>query len=74
MRDAFAAWKEGIPAVVLVHEPFVNLAKAQFQALGAKDPTMLVYKQDAPALESDEESTEKARQVAAEVVRLLSRN
>ena len=61
-----------MPAVVLVHEPFVNLAKAQFQALGAKDPTMLVYKQDAPALESDEESTEKARKVAAEVVRLLS--
>ena len=63
-----------MPAVVLVHEPFVNLAKAQFQALGAKDPTMLVYKQDAPALESDEESADKARQVAAEVVRLLSRN
>jgi hypothetical protein len=61
-----------MPAVVLVHEPFVNLAKAQFQALGAKDPTMLVYKQDAPALESDEESADKARHVAAEVVRLLS--
>jgi hypothetical protein len=74
VRDAFAAWKEGIPVVVLVHEPFVTLAKAQFQALGAKDPTMLVYKQDAPALESDEESTDKARKVAAEVVRLLSRN
>jgi ketosteroid isomerase-like protein len=74
VRDAFAAWKEGMPAVVLVHEPFVNLAKAQFQALGANDPTMLVYKQDAPALESDEESADKARQVAAEVVRLLSRN
>jgi hypothetical protein len=74
VRDAFAAWKEGMPAVVLVHEPFVNLAKAQFQALGARDPTMLVYKQDAPALESDEESASKARQVAAEVVRLLSRN
>jgi len=62
-----------MPAVVLVHEPFVTLAKAQFQALGAKDPMMLVYKQDAPALESDEDSTNKARKVAAEVVRLLSR-
>ncbi len=62
-----------MPAVVLVHEPFVALAKAQFQALGAKDPMMLVYKQDAPALESDEDSTNKARKVAAEVVRLLSR-
>ncbi len=62
-----------MPAVVLVHEPFVNLAKAQFQALGAKDPTMLVYKQDAPALESVDEIDDKARKVAAEVVRLLSR-
>ena len=74
MRDAFAAWKEGMPAVVLVHEPFVNLAKAQFQALGAKDPTMLVYKQDAPALESIDEIEDKARKVATEVVRLLSQN
>jgi len=73
VRDAFAAWKTGMPAVVLVHEPFVALAKAQFNALGAKDPTMLVYKQDAPALESAEEIAEKARRVAAQVVTLLSR-
>ena len=72
MRDAFHAWTLGIPAVVLVHEPFATLAKAQCQALGAKDPVTLVYKQDAPARESDEESTAKARHVAAEVVRLLS--
>jgi hypothetical protein len=72
VRDAFAAWKLGIPAVVLVHEPFAVLARAQCQSLGAKDPTILVYKQDAPALESDEVSTAKARQVAAEVVRILS--
>ena len=58
--------------MVLVHEPFATLAKAQCQSLGAKDPTTLVYKQDAPALESDEQSIEKARHVAAEVVRLLS--
>jgi hypothetical protein len=62
-----------MPAVVLVHEPFVTLARAQFQALGAQDPTMLVYKQDAPALESADEIADKARRVAAEVVRLLSR-
>ena len=72
MRDAFQAWKQGIPAVVLVHEPFATLAKAQCQALGAKDPVTLVYKQDAPARESDEESTAKARQVAADVMRLLT--
>ena len=59
--------------MVLVHEPFVTLAKAQCQALGAKDPTLLVYQQDAPARESDEQSTDKARHVAAEVVKLLSR-
>jgi hypothetical protein len=72
VRDAFAAWKQGIPAVVLVHEPFATLAKAQCNSLGAKDPTTLVYKQDAPARESEEESMEKARGVAVEIVRLLS--
>ncbi|MBI3918602.1 MAG: hypothetical protein HY322_16540 [Betaproteobacteria bacterium] len=72
MRDAFEAWKAGIPAVVLVHDPFVTLAKVQCQMLGTRDPVMLVYQQDAPALESDEESAGKARRVAAEVVRLLS--
>jgi hypothetical protein len=61
-----------MPAVVLVHEPFVTLAKAQCQALGAKDPVILVYKQDAPARESEAESAEKAKRVAAEVVKLLS--
>lgn len=74
MRDAFEAWKQGIPAVVLVHEPFAILATAQCQSLGATNPTILVYKQDAPASDSDAESTEKARQVAAEVVGLLSRS
>ena len=72
MRDAFAAWKVGIPAVVLVHEPFATLAKTQCQVLGAKDPLILVYQQDAPARESDEDSEAKAREVAADVVRLLS--
>ena len=72
MRDAYAAWKEGIPAVVLVHEPFANLARAQCQSLGAKDPLIVVYKQDAPALESDAQSDEKARGVAADLLKILS--
>ena len=73
MRDAFQAWKEGIPAVVLIHEPFATLAKAQCQSLGARDPMTLVYKQDAPARESDEESIAKARLVSSQIVELLSR-
>ena len=72
MRDAFAAWKEGLPAVVLVHEPFANLARAQCQSLGAREPLILVYKQDAPALESDAQSEAKAHGVAAEVLKILS--
>jgi len=60
-----------MPAVVLVHEPFANLARAQCQSLGARAPLILVYKQDAPALESDEQSEDKARGVAAELVKLL---
>jgi len=58
--------------VVLVHEPFATLAKTQCQILGAKDPVVLVYKQDVPARESDDDSETKAREVAADVVRLLS--
>ena len=61
-----------MPAVVLVHEPFAVLARTQCQMLGAKDPVILVYKQDAPALESDQESREKARVVAQQVIQLLS--
>ena len=72
MRDAFAAWKEGIPAVVLVHEPFETLARAQCQSLGAREPMIIVYKQDAPALESDAQCEQKARAVAAEVLKVLS--
>ena len=58
--------------MVLVHEPFATLAKAQCQMLGAKDPVVLVYKQDVPTRESDDDSETKAREVAADVVRLLS--
>ena len=59
-------------AVVLVHEPFANLAKAQCQSLGAEAPLIVVYKQDAPALESDAMSDDKARGVAAKVLEVLS--
>ena len=72
MRDAYAGWKQGIPAVVLVHEPFATLARVQCQTLGAKDPVILVYKQDAPARDTVDETVAKANDVAAEIVRLLS--
>ena len=58
--------------MVLVHEPFANLAKAQCQSLGAREPTIIVYKQDAPALESDVVSEAKAREVAGDVLRIFS--
>lgn len=72
MRDALQAWKQGLPAVVLVHQPFATLARAQCQALGARNPLILVYPQDVPALESDADSRDKAAQVAAEALRLLA--
>jgi hypothetical protein len=59
-------------AVVLVHEPFANLARAQCQSLGAQAPLIIVYKQDAPALESDAQSEDKAHGVASEVLKTLS--
>ena len=58
--------------MVLVHEPFATLAQAQCQMLGEKDPVVLVYKQDVPTRESNDDSETKAREVAADVVRLLS--
>ncbi len=71
MRDAFAAWKIGLPAVVLVHEPFTTLAQAQFQALGAKDPVMVVYPQDVPAKESQQDLSAKAERVVGEITKML---
>ena len=61
-----------MPAVVLVHEPFANLARAQCQSVGAESPSIIVYRQDAPALESDAASDDKARGVAAQVLEVLS--
>lgn len=71
MRDALAAWKLGIPAVVLVHEPFATIAKVQCETLGARDPLIAVYRQDAPAFESAQQVADKAQAVAAEVLKLL---
>ena len=72
MRDAHAAWKQGIPAVLLIHPPFTKLAEAQCRMLGATDPMTLVYAQDAPARESDADIAAKAKRVAGEIVHLLS--
>lgn len=57
--------------MVLVHAPFATVAKVQCELLGAKDPLIVVYKQDAPAFESDEASERKAADVATEVFQLL---
>ena len=59
--------------MVLVHEPFATLARTQSQVLGASDPLILVYKQDAPALETDAESRAKAEEVASATISLLTR-
>lgn len=58
--------------MVLVHEPFATLARAQCQSLGARAPLIVVYKQDAPAMESDAQSDAKASEVAAAVLKTLS--
>ena len=60
-----------MPAVVLVHEPFATLAAAQCQSLGAREPLIVVYEQDAPARDSEQELDAKASSVAAEVLRIL---
>jgi hypothetical protein len=40
VRDAFAAWKQGLPAVVLVHEPFATLAELNSLWSTAPDGSM----------------------------------
>ena len=57
---------------MLVHEPFAILANAQCQSLGARNPIVIVYKQDVPARDSDEELDAKAHTLAKEVLRVLS--
>lgn len=59
-----------MPAVVHVHEPFAILAMARNARASWRRNQ--VCKQDARTLESDDVSDAKARQLAAEVVRLLS--
>jgi hypothetical protein len=71
VRDAVAAWNSGTPAVLLVHEPFARIALTQCQRLGAPAPMVTVYKQDAPAFESEADWDEKARKVAGEVMDTL---
>ena len=58
--------------MVLVHEPFAVIAQTQCRVLGAVDPLIIVYKQDAPAFETDEASDQKAHSVAADVLRALT--
>ena len=72
MRDAIAAWKAGVPAVVLVHEPFATIAKVQCEMLGATEPMIVVYKQDAPVFESAQQVANKAQAVAANIFEILS--
>ena len=57
--------------MLLVHEPFVTLAKTQCQLLGAADPTILVYNQDAPARDLEDELVAKAELVSQQIAELL---
>ena len=60
--------------MLLVHEPFLTLAKTQCQLLGAADPAILVYKQDAPARDLDDEIVAKAELVSHQIAGLLIRS
>lgn len=54
--------------MVLVHEPFARIAEVQCDTLGAKNSAIVVYKQDAPAFESDEDLVRKANSVANQIL------
>ncbi len=66
MRDTVNMIKRGIPSVVLVHEPFETLARAQMKELGIEDsnPFVVSYPVDRPSADPPEFVRQKAREQA----------
>lgn len=66
MRDTVNMIKQGVPSVVLVHEPFEKLARAQMRQLGIADskPYVVSYPVDRPAADSPEFVRKKADELA----------
>lgn len=74
MRDTVNMIKQGIPSVVLVHEPFERLARAQMRQLGIEDSTPFVvsYPVDRPSTDPPDFVRKKAREQARRLADLLA--
>ena len=71
MRDTVNILREGIPAVALVHEPFRRLAHMAAGQVGMPGAPLLIYPRDLVSEETPEQLEAKARQVAAEAVKMV---
>ena len=69
MRDTVNMRKLGIPCVGLVHKPFEKLAKLQCAQLGEPDVPFIFYQQDLPAIDTPEELSARANDVAGQCER-----
>jgi hypothetical protein len=67
VRDTVNLRKLGIPTIGLVHDRFEKLAKLQLKQLGEPDLPIIYYKQDLPGVETANEISNKARDVAEQV-------
>ena len=71
MRDTVNILREGVPAVALVHEPFRRLARMSAGQVGMPGAPLLIYPRDLVSEETPEQLEAKARQVAAEAVKMM---
>ena len=74
MRDTVNMVRLGIPSVVLVHEPFEKLARAQMRQLGIEDSKtfVLVYPVDRPSADAPEVVRKKAQDQVSRIPELLT--
>lgn len=71
MRDTVNVLREGVPAVGLVHEPFVTLSRLAVAQVGMPDAPVLGYPRDLVSQETEEQLERKARMVAERAAAML---
>ena len=70
MLDAILFEKEGIPAVAIITDPFVETGRAMARAWGVPDFKFLTMPHPIANL-TEEELDQRARQIVPDVVRFL---
>jgi hypothetical protein len=71
VRDTVHVIRQGVPAVALVHDPFVELARLQAVQVGMPDTPLLIYERDLPDQEPPPAVEKKAEAVTERAAALL---